>query len=250
MNRNDRLYNDYEDALFALLMDKVAQEEGARLLEENERLKNDPNAAVPPELNKKSLETIRRTLAGRQHRHMHTVGWYLGRLAIAILAALLLFAVAYASIPELQLRTLEMLIDNSDVSSRLSFAGGKNEEVTPAGQRQTLAGYTLPELSRKYVVTDQGETSRSAWIEYQHENGSVIRININELTDGFFDSEDADVSEQIEVQGYSGMLVEKQNTIRITWFDEESGKRIYLTTTSLDRESALSYANQMVCISK
>ena len=251
MNRNDRLYNDYEDALFALLMDKVAQEEGARLLEENERLKNDPNAAVPLELNKKSLETIRRTLAGRQHRHMHTVGWYLGRLAIAILAALLLFAVAYASIPDLQLRTLEMLIQNSDVSSRLSFAVGGNDNNSGTEERpQTLAGYTLPQISERYTVTDQGETSRSAWIEYQHENGSVIRININELTDGFFDSEDADVSEQIEVQGYSGMLVEKQNTIRITWFDEESGKRIYLTTTSLDRESALSYANQMVCISK
>lgn len=250
MNRNDRLYNDYEDALFALLMDKVAQEEGARLLEENERLKNDPNAAVPPELNKKSLETIRRTLAGRQRRHTHTVGWYLGRLAIAILAALLLFVVAYASIPELQLRTLEMLIDNSDVSSRLSFAGGKNEEVTPAGQRQTLAGYTLPELSRKYVVTDQGETSREAWIEYQHENGSVIRININELTDGFFDSEDADVSEQIEVQGYSGILVEKQNTIRISWLDDIGGKRIYLTTSGVERKTALTYAEQIVYISK
>lgn len=249
MNRNDRLYNDYEDALFALLMDKVAQEEGARLLEENERLKNDPNAAVPPELNKKSLETIRRTLAGRQHRHTHTVGWYLSRLAAAILAALLLFAVAYASIPELQLRTLEMLIDNSDVSSRLSFAGGGDERGKEV-ELQTLAGYTLPELSRKYVVTDQGETSRNAWIEYQHENGSVIRIRVGESTDDFFDSEDADAFEQIEIQGCSGVLIEKQDTIRISWLDDIGGKRIYLTTSGVERKTALTYAEQIVYISK
>ena len=246
MNRNDRLYNDYEDALFALLMDKVAQEEGARLLEENERLKNDPNAAVPPELNKKSLETIRRTLARRQHRHTHTVGWYLGRLAIAILAALLLFAVAYASIPELQLRTLEMLIDNSDVSSRLSFAGGKNEEVTPAGQRQTLAGYTLPELSRKYVVTDQGETSREAWIEYQHENGSVVRVKITKSSDSFLDDEAIEGYEEIEIHSFSGKTYyDKDGAVYVSWYDADREKIITLYAEGIDNETARTYAEQI-----
>lgn len=251
MNRNDRLYNDYEDALFALLMDEVAQEEGARLLAENERLKGDPNAAVPPELDKKSLETIRKALAGQAHRHAHTVGWYLSRLAVAILAALLLFAVAYASSPDLRLRTLQMLIDNSDVSSRLSFAFGGNENESGSAEKaQTLAGYTLPELSRKYTMVDQGETSREAWIAYQHADGSVIRIRIGESADDFFDNENAEAFEEIEVQACSGMLIEKQDTIRISWFDEEGGKRIYLTTTGVDRETALSYAEQIARISE
>lgn len=250
MNRNDRLYNDYEDALFALLMDEVAQEEGARLLEEDERLKNDPNAAVPPELDKKSLETIRRTLAGRRHR-THTVGWYLGRLAIAILAALLLFAVAYASIPDLRLRTLQMLIENSDVSSRLSFAVGGNANKQGTEERpQTLAGYKLPEISDDYSVVDQGETSRSAWIKYQHANGSIVRIRIGESADDYFDSEDADALEEIEVQGYSGVLIEKQDAVRISWFDDNGGKRIYLTTTGVDRKTALSYAEQIARIAE
>lgn len=247
MNRNDRLYNDYEDALFALLMDKVAQEEGARLLEENERLKNDPNAAVPPELNKKSLETIRRTLAGRQHRHTHTVGWYLSRLAVAILAALLLFAVAYASIPELQLRTLEMLIDNSDVSSRLSFAGGGDERGKEV-ELQTLAGYTLPELSRKYVVTDQGETSREAWIEYQHENGSVIRIKITDMSDSFIDDESTDSNKPIEVHGHSGQQYEKNGAVYLSWYDTDNQKVIVLYATGIDKGAAQTYAEEIIFV--
>lgn len=245
MNRNDRLYNDYEDALFALLMDKVAQEEGARLLEENERLKNDPNAAVPPELNKKSLDTIRRTLAGRQRRHMHTVGWYLGRLAIAILAALLLFAVAYASIPELQLRTLEMLIDNSDVSSRLSFAGGGDERGKEV-ELQTLAGYTLPELSRKYAVTDQGETSREAWIEYQHENGSVIRITTTDSADYFVDNEAVRDYEDVVVSGFSGKTYyDKDGAVYVSWYDTEHERVFVLYANGIDKETARTYAEQI-----
>lgn len=250
MNRNDRLYNDYEDALFALLMDKVAQEEGARLLEENERLKNDPNAAVPPELNKKSLDTIRRTLAGRQRRHTHTVGWYLSRLAVAILAALLLFAVAYASIPDLQLRTLEMLIENSDVSSHLSFSIGKNEVATSENQQETLAGYTLPELSRKYVVTDQGETSRNAWIEYKHADGSVIRITTTNSADYFLDNEAVRDYEEIVVSGFSGKTYyDKDGAVYVSWYDTEHERVIVLYANGIDKETARTYAEQIFYIS-
>lgn len=246
MNRNDRLYNDYEDALFALLMDKVAQEEGAQLLEENERLKGDPSAAVPPELDKKSLETIRKTLAGRQRRHTHTVGWYLGRLAIAILAALLLFAVAYAGIPDLRLKTLQMLIDNSDVSSRLSFAFGENEKVHVDETPQTLAGYTLPRISDNYTVVDQGETSRNAWIEYQHESGSVIRIKITKSSDSFLDDEAIEGYEDIILHGFSGKTYyDKVGAVYVSWYDADREKIITLYAEGIDKEAARTYAEQV-----
>ena len=47
-----------EEAAFAALMKMVAEAEGARLLQECERLRNDPDAAVPPELDEKCLKII------------------------------------------------------------------------------------------------------------------------------------------------------------------------------------------------
>lgn len=44
MTNHERLTEQYEDALFALLMDSVAEEEGKQALELNERLKADPAA--------------------------------------------------------------------------------------------------------------------------------------------------------------------------------------------------------------
>ena len=41
MTKRERLLEEYEDSLFALIMDEFAEEEGKRLLEENERLKQD-----------------------------------------------------------------------------------------------------------------------------------------------------------------------------------------------------------------
>ncbi len=39
MTQREQLRDNYEDALFALLMDEFAEREGERLLEKNERLK-------------------------------------------------------------------------------------------------------------------------------------------------------------------------------------------------------------------
>lgn len=245
MNKDDRLRENYEEALFAILMDKVAQEQGTQLLEENERLKDDPDAAVPPELDQKSLETIRRALSGRRRRTTHTAGWYLSRLAIAILAALFLFVIAYATVPDLRLRTLEMLIQNSDVSSRLSFAFGGNENATGTSERQKLAGYTLPDISESYAVVDQVETDYESWIEYAHANGATIQIKFNNASDTFYNIEEDDTTEPVNVHGYEGELLEKDGKVYLTWYDSENEKVILIITKGVSREMVLAYAEQI-----
>ena len=47
MSEQERLFAQYEDAFFALLMNEVAEAEGQELLKKNEQLLADPNAAVP-----------------------------------------------------------------------------------------------------------------------------------------------------------------------------------------------------------
>ena len=49
MTRREKLQEQYEDALFALLMDDLAVEEGKKAYEENERLKADSSFEVPSE---------------------------------------------------------------------------------------------------------------------------------------------------------------------------------------------------------
>ena len=73
MSRTEQLYESYEDALFALLMDKVAKAEGARLLEENERLQNDPNAAVPEHIDKACMDTSAGRLNSKRGNGEHIV---------------------------------------------------------------------------------------------------------------------------------------------------------------------------------
>lgn len=59
----NELWERYEDAMFTLLMDEVAHQEGQEQLEWKKQLNNDPSAALPEEVRKKGEQTIRKAFA-------------------------------------------------------------------------------------------------------------------------------------------------------------------------------------------
>lgn len=60
MKSREQLQEEYEDALFALMMNYVTEAEGKRLRAENEALKQDPTAQIPEHLDQRCLQTIQR----------------------------------------------------------------------------------------------------------------------------------------------------------------------------------------------
>ena len=97
MVRHEELEEEYIDAYFALLMEEIGLEEGKRLERENEELRQDPNAAVPEELNQRCLRTIKQYFAAqRQHGILQTIKKVGYRVAILFVAAGTLFSTAFA----------------------------------------------------------------------------------------------------------------------------------------------------------
>lgn len=56
----------YEDAFFVLLMNRVAEANGKELIQKNEELLADPNAAIPESLSKRCLHTIEKSYRNAQ----------------------------------------------------------------------------------------------------------------------------------------------------------------------------------------
>lgn len=73
MDENERLYEQYEDAFFALLMNKVAEANGKMLMQKNEELLEDPSAAVPDRLKKRCLRTIKKAIEKNSFKKRRSV---------------------------------------------------------------------------------------------------------------------------------------------------------------------------------
>ena len=113
----EKLLDQYEDAVLRIVMYRVAQEDGKRLLEEAERLEQE-DFQVPEELDEKCLELIRTASAPAKQRpsqtsakrrfRLRTVGKV---LLAAVLAAVLLFAMAFATVEEFRIGVLNFFLE-------------------------------------------------------------------------------------------------------------------------------------------
>ena len=249
MNTQDQLRENFEDALFAMLMGQLAEEEGKRLLEENERLKNDPDAAVPEQVNQKCLKTIRQSFA-KQNRKIaaKTTRSILHKLLVAAMISVFLFVTAYASFPEFRLKALNLLIEISNVATSLVATDqGTDYNADASVSNRRLAGYALPALPDEFVVDYKGHDRTSERIQYTNKQGATIYFRISSAgnTGVNSDTENAKKSERLEINKKEALYVEKDGRTSLSWYDTEQNKFIQISAVGIDRASLISYAEKI-----
>ena len=248
MNRREKLIDNYEDALFAVLMDKVAEEEGAKLREENQRLQNNPEGVVPEHVDAVARQTIRKAFAGQNRRSaVHVARRVVNAVAMIVLICSALFVTACAAFPEVRVKTLNLLIQSSDVASRLMLMN-ENEvsnSVTKDVDTIIMCGYSLPVLDG-FSVLEQHEDKHGGWIKFKNdERDASIRISIIKTGSEYVDTEDADSIEEIHIHDQSGMLIQKSNRVTIAWIEPEHETHITLVCNNLYREFIVQTAEQI-----
>ena len=258
MTRHEQLLENYENALFALLMDEVAQQEGEKLREENRRLQADPEAAVPPQTERRCLRTIRSALSRTKRKSaLRTARRVFSKVAVVAAACMMLFVAVYAAVPEVRVGTLNLLIEVSDVSTKLKLTGTGSVPEQPSSTADdggiTLMGYHFPVPPEGFVLDEElafiDDNSATVWFiksetEYLYYDVSIV----GEGTNTYVDTEDAKVT-QIEIHGYDGLLIEKVNLVgpevHIIWGDTDRGAFCSIFGTGVDAEVIVSLAEQV-----
>ena len=247
----EALLEDYEDAMMRLVMYRVAQEDGRRLLEEAEELERS-GFEVPKELDEKCLKLIEKSRAS-QERETAPVGTgaveddsprrfrlhKVGQLAMAaILAAVLLFGVAYAINEDFRISVLNFFLELQEDGSWFSFRnGGTGEAKNYQPQSSGVQGefpFEFTYIPEGYELFDQkiydmgsdGDGYYCAYFSAEdppHEFYFEI-WPVSEGTNLLVDTEDAVVTE-MTIRGHDGWLIEKtyvtsqRESMMYFWFD-------------------------------
>lgn len=249
MKSRKALMEQYEDAMFALIMYEILDEEGAELLRENERLKADPDFAVPAQTDRRSLRTIARAF-GRQKRAAaaHTSWRVFQRVAVAAFIGLLLFTGVYAAFPEVRSVTLNLLIEVSDVSTTMRF-GEDSTPTAPPAVGEELLPYEFAELPDGFELVEAGKGRRKCWKHYTDSSGAKIELEVFTGSDNMtykFDTEDADNTVNVVINGNPGRIVEKDGRISVDFADEEHQIFVGITFYGVEREDALNVTSHLI----
>lgn len=217
MTRREELLEQYEDALFTLLMDDFAASEGAKALEENERLKTEAEI-VPLPVQQRCVKFINRCYNKQNLRVMgRTAHRILGKVAMITLVAVVSFSTAFAASPEFRTKALNLAIEMFDDHTQISF---KSEyEETKNFKGKTLVTNWLPDGWT--LVEDHSGSNRKKWKVFETASGkATVSVSNSATLVSNYDTEDADVC-WTEVHGMDAMLVEKEGTFQIIWADAD-----------------------------
>lgn len=252
MERRQKLIDQYEDALFALLMDDVAVAEGKRLLEINEQLKSDPNAAVPAELDRKCLQTVKRETRRKSFYMVKQGSVRIFRMTAAVaLVATMLFTTVFASSETFRAQILNAVIEIFDDYGRITFTSGE-ESVASSGSvtvegRLDLSGV----LASHYWEETPQTSSDSLFYELQGKNNEIVSISLTPVSEALTFQFDTENSErwQTTVRGIDATVYQKDTmfgeALSLVWVDTSSGYIVDIWGFSVTEEALVDIAENI-----
>lgn len=238
MNRREKLLEQYEDAYFALLMDEVAEQEGARLERLNKELQDDPAAAVPVKIDRMCIKAIDHYFA-RQRRggYLRTAKRVFTHVAVIVTVMVMMFTTAFALSPDFRASTLNLLITVEDQYTQLTMTGDESDEglgqskipsapYSPGAYFENLEIGWIPE---DFTCT---RSDYNNFVGFEAPEGlcfSISRANGHGTLN--VDTENADRIVNITVNGIDGIQIFKNGRIHSVLSDLEHSFFIQLRTS-------------------
>ena len=247
INKREHLQDNFENAVFALLMDDFAVSEGEKALQENERLKRDPTAAVPEKTRKRCKKTIQMYYAAKNARTAgRTTVKTLRRVAVAGFVATFLFVSALAISPDFRNNTLNIVIEIFE--DRTIIQAEPGDFSMPSSVE---AGW-LPE---GYVFESFDPGQAFSEVLYKTDSGKEILINISSLNSSkAIDSEGAEIDTFI-INDIEAVSISKQGIDgygdpyelnRVIWLDPVNECYIDIVSYQENIETLVQVARSLV----
>lgn len=248
MNRREQLFQQCEDDIFSLLMLDYAEQEGARLETENQRLKQDPEAAIPDSAYQKGLKAIQRGMRARRRRTLaRGANVVLHRVAVAVLIGVLLFTTAFAISPAFREGVRNLVVSMTAESADLELV----TDATPQDEAtDLLSHYVFPDCPEGFELIETGQNNFRRWQSSRNSNGDMIFFAVQPATDISYsmDTENVDHIEQIQINGFDGMLVKENDTYNVVYADTQHNAFVQIISEGLDQETTLTLISQITYV--
>lgn len=238
-SKTNLLNEQYEDALFALLMDDFTESNGQLLIDENERLLRDQNFKLPKGLEERCENAINEAFTvKRKELIRHKAKTSLKRIAIVFLLCGITFISLYSNVSAFREAVCNIAIRDKGVSTDI-YISGANESI-PKG------AYTPKWLPDGYELAsyEKRNTDASAMFCNTEDNRIYYYEYRNDEVGGV-DKEDADSVEKIKINNFDGILITKDNLLTITWADTNRNIIARLKAKNIDKTTAIKIANSV-----
>ncbi len=235
-----QLYDEYEHALFRMLVHKAAESEGEELLALRDTLNRLPDSGPPEESLQRfaqQLDThLKQEQAGMRRRKLMRG---LSRVAAVVLAIGVLFFTAMSSVKAFRVRVMNLWME-----IRPEFTTFGLKEAGPdVGASDQVVDWTKAHvptyIPEGFKITDVSIRETERTLTYFNGTDYLLYHQLDEFSFPAIDTENAEINETVDINGHRGTLVYKNRVSAVIW--EMDG---YLFTVHIwaDPDTALKVA--------
>lgn len=243
MTKQEMLYEQYNDALFRLLMHSVAQHQGQQYQEENQALKAQEGG--PSETAKRRcLRTISRQVRrGHARAAARTASRVLSKAAVVMLLVISCLTAAFAVSPVFRSDALRWAVATFGDHAEYRF-----NQTEGGVQYQGIEVGWLPE---GYELVENQNTNGTISRRYIRPSGSVEqRVDICVMNfdgEGVFKVDtEANQLYQTIVHDTLATVIQRDESMQIIWMYPESNCIVMLCGDNISTETALRIAQSIV----
>ena len=245
MTRREQLWENYDDALFALLMDEVAVTQGKEAAEENARLAQDEDAQVPDDVTSRCLAAISRRFRRQRLRAVGRGTWAVAKkVPVLVTLCTFLFVGAFAVSPEVRSSTMRFVMElyPNELVVGYSPVDGEAGDLRP-GEPPLEVGWVPDGFELQNEVVDP----TMVYYYFTEPGGGYIDITLllSSNSVGVIDTEDAAV-EDVTVQGMQTKLVTRSDEYSIVWADVERSYLLTITASGIEKEDIIRVAEELI----
>jgi len=239
--REKTLIENYEEAAFALMMDRKMQEDGEMLLQENERLGSDPDFVLPDGMDERCLRLIKRNQEKQRYKNAyHKAGRIVSRVAVIFLVIAIAFAIPFCTVSAFRSSVLNLVIETFDKGTTVKAVPDDGQYADP------VIGNGPSWIPEGFSLIGSSKDSVSMMLQYSDTVGNTITYDeLPATTENVINTENADQTKQIDISGNKALFTKRQGQVVITWADSSRNVLCTLTTVGLDDEATVKVAKSV-----
>ena len=249
MTRKERLREQYEDALFALIMEEAAEAEGQKALEENRRLRDSGELAIPDGLLQRCHRAIAKGFAGQELRRVgRGVSRVVTKVALVALVGMLLLTTVFAASEDFRVKTLNLALEIFEDHTEITLT--PDESIIASSVDSVVPQLTAGWVPDGFALVEEGENSAMAWKDFQNEEaGTQISITVFNLRTGRMsvDTEDAEML-PVQINGADAFIINdtEDEIIQIIWQEDAASEwLIYVVGMGVSEEMLMKTAESI-----
>ena len=244
MNNKDKIYNDFEDALFRAAVHRAAETEGERLLLEDDFM-DGVNDIGERRVQFQAL--LDQELKKRKHENPFRTKQALRKGAIVLAAVFILFAISMISVSAFRNQVFSFVLDITEKYTIFHLQeneGGSSDQLIEDWENAYMPTY-VPEGYETGEYYFDSDTKLITFIHSQDENQNIYYSEYTGSSTIALDTENADKVEPVDIRGNEGMVVLKGDRVTIIWAIDD---KMFTLFGYADQEIMLKIAESVVFI--